>query len=357
MRKADIVVKKILVIRFRQIGDAVLSTALCSSLKRSFPDAALHIILNERIAPLLENHPDIDKVIPFSSDANKNAFTYLRWVWGVVKREKYDVIIDMRATVKTLAFSLFSLFTFKKVLRVGRSKSYSRVLLHRRVDINAFPCDRVLINQKYADALGDIKPIIPVSDFRLYPKDDELLDMRRYMIEKGIDFDRPVLLFGVTTKLAHKKWNMDYMKEVVSRVIARYPRVQIIFNYAPGEEAREAMALFEELGRPSEIRIDVEACSLRSLLAMCANCTFYFGNEGGTRHLIQAVGVPSLSIFSPACGKGIWLPHNSTPAEGIEPKDIVGNDTDGLSYNELFMKLTPDAVCGRLFPLLDKIMG
>ena len=66
-------IKRILIIRFRQIGDSILAIALCSTLKKSFPDAEIHFVLNKNIAPLYEGHPDIDKVITFDKNENKSA--------------------------------------------------------------------------------------------------------------------------------------------------------------------------------------------------------------------------------------------------------------------------------------------
>ena len=71
-------VKKVLVIRFRRIGDAVLSVVICSSIRKSFPEAEIHYVLNDHIAPLFENHPDIDKIITFSDEENNHFFKYLR---------------------------------------------------------------------------------------------------------------------------------------------------------------------------------------------------------------------------------------------------------------------------------------
>ena len=43
---------KILVVRFRQMGDAILATPLLSTLRANYPDAQIDFVLNERIAPL-----------------------------------------------------------------------------------------------------------------------------------------------------------------------------------------------------------------------------------------------------------------------------------------------------------------
>ena len=92
-----------------RIGNAVLSVVICSSLRKSFPEAEIHYVLNDHIAPLFENHPDIDKIITFSDEENNHFFEYLRKVRQLMKTERYDVIIDTRATIKTLWFSAFSL--------------------------------------------------------------------------------------------------------------------------------------------------------------------------------------------------------------------------------------------------------
>ena len=119
-------VRKVLVIRFRRIGDAVLSVVICSSLRKSFPEAEIRYVLNDHIAPLFENHPDIDKIITFSDEENNHFFEYLRKVRQLMKTERYDVIIDTRATIKTLWFSAFSLRT---KYRIGTSKFYNHFFI------------------------------------------------------------------------------------------------------------------------------------------------------------------------------------------------------------------------------------
>ncbi len=346
MKKRNI--KRILVIRFRQIGDTVLSTALCSSLKRSFPEAEIHIILNEGIAPVVSGHPDIDKAIPFNVAENKSTLKYIRNVWKVINQGKYDIIVDMRSTVKTLLFSLLSLLSFHTPIRVGRKKWYSSLLLNHTVD--NFDGSMIEKNQLFANTLSYIAPIAVADDFRLFVSEDEKIAMKRRMEDAGIDFSCPILLAGVTTKLLHKRWNIEYMQETISRIMQRYSNVQIIFNYAPGKEEEDAKEIFSNLGSPSAIKINIEAVSLRELLALCSNCTFYFGNEGGTRHVAQALGIPSYAIFSPTISKKTWLPQNNVPAYGIE---AVYPRPEGMNNDEIFNTITPDKVCKELFPLLD----
>lgn len=353
MNKNDI--KKILVIRFRQVGDSILATALCSTLKRNFPGAEIHFVLNKGIAPLYEGHPDIDRIITFDKSELKPFTTYAAKVWRIVHDCHYDVIIDMRSTLNTLLFSAFSLST---PFRIGVKKGYTRFLLTDEVSNNDHSADIDMVerNLMLAGPLNRIGDIVPVSDFSIHIAEKERNDFRNYMEREGIDFSRPVILVGVTTKILKKRWNMDFMAETLRRIIARHPDFQMVFNYAPGQEEKDARDMFKRLGEPSCVKINLQARSLRELAALCANCDFYYGNEGGTRHLVQALGIPSFAIFSPSASPKVWMPQNHTTACGISVNDIVAADARmSMTHEELFDSITPDEVMLRLNPLLDRL--
>ena len=168
-------IKRILIIRFRQIGDSILAVALCSTLKKSFPDAEIHFVLNKNIAPLYEGHPDIDKVITFDKNENKPFTAYIKKVWQVMHKNRYDVIIDMRSTIRTLFFSLFSLRT---PFRIGRIKGYTHFLLNYRTDTYSknLTTDMVQRNLLLAAPLEKIRPIQYTKEFKLYLTDREKED-------------------------------------------------------------------------------------------------------------------------------------------------------------------------------------
>ncbi len=226
-------VKKVLVIRFRRIGDAVLSVALCTSIRKSFPGAEIHYVLNEHIAPLFEGHPDIDKVIPFSNDENNHFFYYLRKVWLLVRKERYDVIIDTRSTLKTLWFSIFSL---KTKYRIGTSKYYTLFFHNYRIqnqsDNRLNEVERNLLLLRPLEREGKL---VISSDFKLEVSNQEMIEFKEYMKRKGIDFSRVVVVCTPFTRVVGKAWNMERMKEVLMRLIRDYD-AQLIFNYSQEEK-------------------------------------------------------------------------------------------------------------------------
>lgn len=348
--------ERILVIRFRQIGDAVLATSLCSSLRRSFPVARIDMVLNSGIASLFEGHPDIDRIIRFAPDDNKPLGAYLRKVRSVMREGRYDMIVDMRSTIRTLLFSLMSLRT---PWRLGRKKGYTRPLLNA-VTENAAPELEMTMVERDLLLLRPLERYFDMDycrDFTLNITDGERSAFRQKMIDGGVDMQRKVMLVGVSAKLPWKRWRKDFMVETLRRVLAHRPDVQMIFNYAPGEEEADARDVYRQLGEPEKVKIDIEARSIREMAAMAACCDFYFGNEGGARHIVQALGVPSFAIFSPSGEMQTWLPKTSTPASGISyMQTLPPDEIEGKSYGELMDSVTPDDVWPQLKDMIDKFI-
>lgn len=344
-------IKKILVIRFRRVGDAVLGTSLCSSLRKTFPNAEIHYLLNTPIAALYEGHPDIDQVITFDGKDDKSFFRYIRRAWSIVRANKYDVIIDMRGTVRTLLFSLLSPFT---TYRIGTKKGYSFLALNYPVDNRGDKTSNMIEhNLAFLKPLEKLAELKYCTDFRLYVSDAEKQHFHSCMQQAGIDFAKPVILAVVSARLQHKIWGKERMKQVLQKIIDNYD-AQIIFNFVNAE--REfAINIHKEMNNHPNIFTNIEANSLRDLCALSANCNFFFGNEGGARHLAQALDVPSFAIFPPKISKSRWLPGQGERFAGISPDDFCSkSEQKTMSYEQRFNLITVDRVWELLDPMLKQ---
>lgn len=312
----------ILVIRFRQMGDAILATSLLNTLRHNFPEAQIHFVLNEQIAPLFEGHPSIDRIITFSEKVRHNLFLYLKKVWQTVHQTHYDVIIDMRSTNNT---QLFALFSPRTPFRIGLKRWYTRLAFNHFITPNN---DRSIVEHdvRFAEPLNAIKPIQYIQRFTLHVSDEEKEVIGNYLQQQGIDISKPIMLINPTAKLASKIWNEERMVWVLRKFIDQYPHCQFIFNYAPGQEADNARRIYEKLGKPRQVFIDVQARSSRELAAMSGYISFFFGNEGGARHIMHAGGCPSLVICAPESKKVVWIPKTGIPAEGIAPSDFASSE-------------------------------
>ena len=312
-------IKNVLIVRFRQLGDAVLTTVLCNTIRKNFPDAHIDYVVNDGMASLFEGHPSIDRVIPFTKDEREHFWTYIRKVWHIMRSTRYDVIIDKRSTFNTTPFALFSLRT---PIRAALKKPYTLGLYNHRVGKvgNTPMIDHIL---QHLQPLERLQPIDYVRTMSLCVTDSESTAFQAAMEQQGIRPNRPLMLVGVTAKLAEKAWPEEQMTEVLRRFIDSFPQVQIIFNYAPGQEEVNARRIYQALGCPDAVFIDVQARNSRQLAVMASLVDLYFGNEGGARHIVHALQKPSLVVCSPQANPSVWIPRDATPAVAIASADAT----------------------------------
>ncbi len=55
---------RIAVLRFRSLGDCVLTTPALDILKRARPDVRVAVVVEERFRAIFENNPDVDEILP-----------------------------------------------------------------------------------------------------------------------------------------------------------------------------------------------------------------------------------------------------------------------------------------------------
>ncbi|WP_195483435.1 glycosyltransferase family 9 protein [Fusobacterium varium] len=332
---------KILIIRFKQIGDAVLSSVICNTLKKSFPEAEIDYVVYEHIAPLFKNHPYIDNIISITKDEQKNPLKYIAKTWKVT-RKKYDIVIDIMSTPKSEMFTLFSL---KSKYRIGRRKKYRGFTYTHKISEPVDSKDKVDKFLKILAPLEEEYKILYDNNYIINISQDEKENMRRKMIKAGIDFSKPVFICATNSRRPEKIYPPKKMKEVINKVIEEF-NSQVILFYSPDEEAF-IKEIHRELNNNKNIFSNVETTSIRELAALISNCDMFFGNEGGPRHIAQSLDIPSFAIFSPKSSKKEWLANPSKKHQGVEPKDIYP-ECGSLSYKDCYSLIQPDYIVNKI---------
>ena len=292
---------KILVVRFKQIGDAILSSVICNTLKRTFPDAEVDYVVYEHISPLFKNHKYIDNVISITKEEQKNPFKYLAKVWKVT-RKKYDIVIDIMSTPKSEVFTLFSLGSR---YRIGRRKPKRGYTYNYKIDEPRDAKDKVDKFLKMLKPLEQEYKVMYDNNYIITLTSEEKSQMRKRMLDAGIDFSRPVYICAANSRRESKIYNIEKMKRIVERVRDEL-KGQIIFFYSP-DEKDFIMKFYEKFEDKKDLFVNINTKSIRELAMVIANCDFFFGNEGGPRHLAQSLDIPSFAIFSPSASKRVVI--------------------------------------------------
>jgi len=153
-------IKKVLIIKLRNLGDVVLATASISVLKKRFPHLKIDFLVNEEASGLIEGLKDIDNVLTYKRPKSKGLFKKIsaeKELFLSVLKKKYDLTINLTEGDKGNLLSLLSNASFK----VGQeNSSYSRFLTHlyKKTGFKRHSVEKDL------DALRRLG---------IYPKDDE----------------------------------------------------------------------------------------------------------------------------------------------------------------------------------------
>ncbi|MBL4671758.1 MAG: glycosyltransferase family 9 protein [Arenicella sp.] len=313
---------KFLVIRFKLMGDAILATSLCHSLRLSFPDATIDYVTYTPYDQLLENHASIDNVLGIDKKTRNSPIKYLRFIRSVTKKN-YDVVIDAQGTAKSNFFALlsreakFKISSARKRLSFGYTHQLSKLA----------SVDKLEERLHLLTPLKEHFEITTTRSFDLSLTDEEISKAKSKLIKLGIDFNRPLFAFAISANESYKKWCRLEPIELVNHCRNEYVAQIILFHGLPCE--RFDVELFSsKLESVDDVFHGFEIESIRCLPALFSLCDLFVGNEGGPRHIAQSVGTPSVAIFSPSADKQEWLPANDPLHQGFEWRDVTDHHFD-----------------------------
>ncbi len=340
---------KVLIIRLKQIGDSILALPVCNTLRKSVPDAEIHFLIYEHIVPLFEYHPSIDKLVTITPEERNNKSAFLNKL-KQLRAEKYDAALDIINTPTSL---IITRFTGAKIQAgFANKKLRSRFYPHKI--------------HRLGDGAGKRKvPILEVLNIPLaydYSIDiplpaAEIMAMQTAIQQAGINTSRPLIAMMVYSRRDYKIWPAEYFIKLSNHLIAKY-NTQLYFVSGPGEE-QAVKLIADQVNENGSVFTRPEAPSTRDLACLLHCVDFFIGNDGGPRHIAQAVGTSTFSIFSPLMSKRGWIPNYPDPEhQAVDITDVpTVNENEKKQFKknlkDYYLKITPEMVIERLDKMLE----
>ena len=296
-------VSKVLVIRLRSIGDTVLSTPSLFALRRFLPDAQIDILVEDWVAPVLDNHPHIDNVVVLG----RGGLMLRANVAWQIRSMDYDVVYNLHGGTT----STFLTRATGARHRVGL-KTYQYAGLHNHLA----PSPLLLWGQQKTHSVEQQLALlgwtgVPVSDrprTHLAVTPEATATVNQLLAEAGLE-GRQVALIHPATAFATKQWATENFARVAELLADRgYASVAI---GAPTERGT-----IEALIDQCSVRIVSFDLSLPEVAALAARSQIFVGNDSGIAHIAAAVGTPSVVIFG-SSNVAHWRPWNKAAAEVV----------------------------------------
>lgn len=304
---------KVLVIQQKMIGDVLVSSLLLEHIKVSISNAEVHYMIHSTTKAVVENNPFVDKILLF--DAKKDKKISLK-ILKKIKKEKYDVIIDVYAKLHTAVLSFMS----GAKIRISYDKKYSKNFYTHFVIKSKIARSNVgltieerlsLLNPLDIDIKNTITPKIFVSK-------EEKKKVKDLFSSRGLDIKKKIYMLSIVGSSIEKTYPLPYMAKLINW-IAETSDCNLLLNYIPNQvkEAKEVYDQCSDLAK-SKIFFDILGKNLREFIVFMSCCDGIIGNDGGATNMAKSLNKPSYIIFSPCINKESW----NTYEDGVYHKTV-----------------------------------
>jgi ADP-heptose:LPS heptosyltransferase len=272
---------RVLVVRLSALGDVLFALETVAALRRDRPDVAIHFLVEDRFASLLQEHPQIDRVIVYP---RRRQLAIPRSLLAL-RRQSYDVVLDLHGIQKSALHVWLARARLKLGAGPPASREGSQFAYHRAVAMPAALPHRAEVGHRLLADLGlSGVPCAPV--LAVVPPPADLL----------ADLPRPIVLLhpGTSAFAAFKRWPAERFAALAPRLAARGLGVAVSFGPGESDLANPLLA-----AAPSARAIDGALLGLRGLAGVMQQCAVVVAADTGPLHIAAAVGVRCVALFGP----------------------------------------------------------
>ena len=297
-------VKRVLVVRLRSIGDAVLATPSLIALRRFLPDAQIDVLLEDWVAPLFDGLDVVDNVLIVKKGDTKDRLR----VMMKLARAGYDVAYNLHGGTTAGFFVAASLAKHRVGFQTYQNKFLYNYLAPSSSEL--WQQEKTHSAEQQLALLGWTG--VPVSDrpkSRLIVK-PELQDFPAEVFrDYNIDAHYPFALIHPTAAFATKQWAVENFAEVVKFLFERG-----IISIAVG--TKDDLPTLFDLFDKSPLQIMLHNKTLPQIAALADKAKIFVGNDSGIAHIAAAVNTPSVVVFG-SSNIAHWRPWTNAPHEVV----------------------------------------
>lgn len=298
---------KILVMRYRFIGDTLLLIPFLKQLRAAYPDAVIDVLVGPNSGELLTYCPYINELITYDTtrkhryeigESKKSFWYYVK----LLRNKHYD-----KAYVLKRSFSSALLAFLAGILkRIGFNTEARGFLLTTRVDYARERHER----ETFLDVLrADNIPVLdepPQPEFWLSPAEIGVAQniMQPYGNCRNI-------LVSLSSSNRGKEWPEQHALTLIQKLLDD-PKVMLHAIGAPSDQAQ-----YEHIKRQLSVNLAARLqnwCGQFSLLesmAFLKHMNQVIGVDSGILHMASAMNVPVVALFGPMDERK-WQPLTAT---------------------------------------------
>ena len=344
---------RILVIRYRFIGDTILTVPFLRNLRYAYPDAKIDVLVSPVSGELLEGCPYIDNLLYFDTTRKhryefgkakkKSFFHYVK----LLRLNKYDKAFVLKRSLSSALLAYLSGINY----RCGFDTEHRGFLLNKKVPyiaekhevecfLDVLRAENIEIKDDYLESW--------INDLDLQTVDD-------IFKEYNISDKKKKVVVHATSGNRKKQWKKEYFAEVIEYFVNNID-TQVFFMGAKGDKST-----YDEILKliPNKLRNEpINLCgklSINESNALISKMDLVFGNDSGNLHLAGALNIPTVVIYGPMDAKKwrVWNNNSTAITPDIEcyPCNLKIKCPNNYKCLEI---ITPETVIKHIENILNK---
>jgi heptosyltransferase-1 len=312
---------RIAIVRLSALGDIVNTAVVLQIIRKNYPNATIDWYVEEAFAPILEQHPLINEVIPIPLKRIKKTknFHLLRETIGSLRSHlPYDQIIDAQGLLKS---AIVTSFLKGKVHGFDRRSAREKVAALFYDTASAVPYELNVIKRN----------VIVITEALHIPYEETDIRNKEALF---LVHDRPQWIEGKEKIIAcviGASWpSKCYPKEHFATVCSALPYPAYLI-WGSEAERQDAQWIAEHTSNG----VVAPKMSLGELVSFIAHCDLIIGNDTGPTHMAWAMNRPSITLFGPTNERMIFPTEINIGIKSSSPVNILKIDRNDFSIRDI----------------------
>ena len=307
---------RVLVIRLRSLGDALLLTPTLRALKQWRPDLRISVLLYERFAAILQGNPDVEEVIALDTDGPTAPLELAR-IAAHLQEQGFAACFNLHGGTLSALLTLASgaphrlglarnRFGFVYTGRAPDPRTFLRKQRLHTVEV------QVSIFQWAGLPAGEIPPL------QVHPQPEARAAVASKLGACGVRQGRQYAVLHPVANFFTKEWPFERYA-ALAEWLEEKQGLAPVFVGGPGESGK----LDAVEGASSRPLRRLESLTIPELVALIESAAVFIGNDSGPAHIAAALGRPAVVLFgsSDSVAWGPWRPQSGR-------NRVVQNDFD-----------------------------
>ncbi|HHL39516.1 MAG TPA: putative lipopolysaccharide heptosyltransferase III [Deltaproteobacteria bacterium] len=308
-------VRAVLVMKFRHIGDVLLTVPTLRALRENFPGARISVLVNAGTEAVLAGNPLIDEVLVYErSVKEKGPVGRLRGELGLLgelRRRRFDMAVDLTGGDRPALLGLLCGARYRLGADPrGGGFAGKRFLYTHLAPYAGAMTHTVLRDLSVVRSFGLSTADLSVS---IHPSRADEEAVEGLLKEGGVAPDEPFVHVHPTSRWFFKCWTNKGMADIMDRL--QRAGVRAVVTAAPdATELSMVRSIKEQMGtRPVDLS---GRLSLRQLAGLSRRAVVFFGVDTAPMHMAAAAGTPVVALFGPS-GAFDWGPWDGGKASEL----------------------------------------